>query len=93
MLEGNFMKGLKAEIRASVKVLMPRDLGEAMKLTQLVENQKNLEKGARNSSSGGTYRWITTRLACKGASTGGMKEVPKEKSNRRRKWGAVQEAY
>jgi len=29
VLEGNFMKGLKAEVRAAVKVLMPRDLGEA----------------------------------------------------------------
>ncbi|KAI0519065.1 hypothetical protein KFK09_006505 [Dendrobium nobile] len=81
VLEGNFMKGLKAEVRAAVKVLMPRDLGEAMKLAQLVENQKNLEKGARSSSSsGGTYRWTTTHLSTKGASTGGMKEVPKEKA-------------
>ncbi|XP_020696182.1 uncharacterized protein LOC110109454 [Dendrobium catenatum] len=80
VLEGNFMKGLKTEIRAAVKVLLPRDLGETMKLAQLVENQKNLEKRARNSSSGGTYRWTTTHLASKGASTGGMKEVSKEKA-------------
>ncbi|KAI0497468.1 hypothetical protein KFK09_020696 [Dendrobium nobile] len=80
MLEGNFMKGLKAEVRVAVKVLMPRDLGEAMRLAQLVENQKNLEKGAKNNNSGDTYRWTTTHLASKGAPSRGMKQITKEKA-------------
>ncbi|XP_028548515.1 uncharacterized protein LOC114579020 [Dendrobium catenatum] len=80
ILEMNFMKGLKAEVRASVNVLMPRDLGEAMKLTQLVENQRNLEKGARSSSTGGTYRMKTTHLAPKGPAIGGTREATKEKT-------------
>ncbi|KAI0520439.1 hypothetical protein KFK09_007914 [Dendrobium nobile] len=80
LLEGNFMKGLKAEIRATIKMLMPRDLGEAMKLSQLVEHQKNLEKGARSSSTGGTYRMTTTHLAPKGPATGGNREATKEKT-------------
>ncbi|XP_020693720.1 uncharacterized protein LOC110107714 [Dendrobium catenatum] len=80
VLEGNFMKGMKVEIRAAVKVLMPRDLGEAMKLAQLVENQRNLERGARSSSTGGTYRMPTTHLAPKGSATGGNREATKEKT-------------
>ncbi|PKU67640.1 hypothetical protein MA16_Dca011218 [Dendrobium catenatum] len=79
VLEGNFMKGLKAEIRAAVKVLMPSDLGEAMKLTQLVENQKNLEKGARSSSLGGSYKTTTTLLAPKGPASGNINETSREK--------------
>ncbi|XP_020705860.1 uncharacterized protein LOC110116562 [Dendrobium catenatum] len=67
VLEGNFMKGLKPEIRAAVRVMRPHDLGEAMELAQLVEDQRYLEKGARSSSSGGTYKMTTTFLAPKGA--------------------------
>ncbi|KAI0493558.1 hypothetical protein KFK09_023677 [Dendrobium nobile] len=79
VLEGNFMKGLKAEIRAAVKVLMPSDLEEAMKLAQLVENQNNLEKGARSSSSGGSYKTTTTLLAQKGPASVNNNEITREK--------------
>ncbi|PKU67250.1 1-phosphatidylinositol-3-phosphate 5-kinase [Dendrobium catenatum] len=43
-LEGNFMKGLKLEIRTAVRVLEPRNLGKAMELAQLVEDQKKAER-------------------------------------------------
>ena len=32
MLEGNFMKGLKPKIRAALRLLRPRGLGESMEL-------------------------------------------------------------
>ncbi|KAI0523023.1 hypothetical protein KFK09_005413 [Dendrobium nobile] len=65
-LEENFMKGLKLKIRAAMKVMRPRDLGEAMELTQLVENQRNQVRGTRSKNSGGTYRMTITLLAPKG---------------------------
>ncbi|KAI0502388.1 hypothetical protein KFK09_017337 [Dendrobium nobile] len=77
LLEKIFMKGMKAEIRTAVKVLMPRDLGEAMKLAQLMENPRNLERGARSSSTGVTYRMTTTHLVPKGPATGGSREATK----------------
>ncbi|PKU73032.1 1-phosphatidylinositol-3-phosphate 5-kinase [Dendrobium catenatum] len=38
VLEGNFMKGMKPEIRTAVRVFEPRNLGKAMELAQLVED-------------------------------------------------------
>ncbi|KAI0499722.1 hypothetical protein KFK09_017930 [Dendrobium nobile] len=61
------------------KVLMPSDLEEAMKLAQLVENQNNLEKGARSSSSGGSYKTTTTLLAPKGPASVNNNEITREK--------------
>ncbi|XP_020691238.1 uncharacterized protein LOC110105899 [Dendrobium catenatum] len=78
-LEGNFMKGLKPEIRTTVRVLEPRNLGKAMELAQLVEDQKKFERGTRGNYSGGLYRTTTTFLPAKGAGPGSMKEAPKEK--------------
>ncbi|XP_020704066.2 uncharacterized protein LOC110115235 [Dendrobium catenatum] len=80
VLEGNFMKGLKAEIRAAVWMMRPRDLGEAMELAQLVEDQKHLEKEIRGSNSGGSSRMTTTFLAPKAPATGGLREIPKERT-------------
>lgn len=37
VLEGNFMKRFKLEIRVAVRVMRPRDFEEAMKLAQLMD--------------------------------------------------------
>ncbi|KAI0524824.1 hypothetical protein KFK09_004212 [Dendrobium nobile] len=79
-LEGNFMKGLKPEIRTAVRVLEPRNLGKAMELAQLVEDQKKSERGARGNYSGGSYKMTTAVLPSKGVAPGGQKEAPKEKT-------------
>ncbi|PKU61693.1 1-phosphatidylinositol-3-phosphate 5-kinase [Dendrobium catenatum] len=39
-MEGNFIKGLKPKIRTAVRLLELRNLGKAMELAQLVEDQK-----------------------------------------------------
>ncbi|KAH0433646.1 hypothetical protein IEQ34_026990 [Dendrobium chrysotoxum] len=80
VLEGNFMKGLTPEIRAAVRVMRPRDLGEAMELAQLVEDQRRLEKLVEGSSSRGTYRMATTFLTPKEPTPGTFRETPKEKT-------------
>ena len=36
VLEGNFMKGLKLKIRAALRLLRPRGLGESMELAQMI---------------------------------------------------------
>ncbi|KAI0523142.1 hypothetical protein KFK09_005532 [Dendrobium nobile] len=59
--------------------MMPSDLGEAMKLAQLVKNQKNLEKGVRSSSSRGSYKTTPTLLAPKGPASGNINETTREK--------------
>ncbi|PKU77049.1 putative mitochondrial protein [Dendrobium catenatum] len=79
-LGGNFMKGLKPEIRDAVKVMRPRDLREAMELAQLVENQKTNARSWRNNHSGGPTRTTTTYLAPKGPSPSVPRESGKEKS-------------
>ncbi|XP_028552451.1 uncharacterized protein LOC114580126, partial [Dendrobium catenatum] len=79
-LEGNFMKGLKPEIRTSVRVLEPRNLGKAMELAQLVEDQKRSERGARGNYSGGSHRMTTTFLPSKAAAPVSQKEWPKERT-------------
>ncbi|KAI0510225.1 hypothetical protein KFK09_010826 [Dendrobium nobile] len=78
-LEGNFMKGLKPEIRTAVRVLEPRNLGKAMELAQLVEDQKKSERGARGNNSGGSNRTTTTLPAPKGPTSGNSNETTREK--------------
>ncbi|KAH9680268.1 kinesin-like protein KIN-7O [Citrus sinensis] len=39
VLEGNFMKGLKSEIRAALRLLRPRGLGESMELAQMIADK------------------------------------------------------
>ncbi|KAH9780796.1 putative D-cysteine desulfhydrase 1 [Citrus sinensis] len=43
VLEGNFMKGLKPEIRASLHLIRPRGLGESMELAQMIEDKNTAE--------------------------------------------------
>ncbi|KAI0507934.1 hypothetical protein KFK09_014062 [Dendrobium nobile] len=50
-----------------------------MKFAQLVENQKNLKKGARSSKSGGSYRTTNTLLAPKEPTSGNINETTMEK--------------
>ncbi|KAI0523140.1 hypothetical protein KFK09_005530 [Dendrobium nobile] len=78
-LEGNFMKGLKPEIRTAVRVMEPRNLGKAMELAQLVEDQKKAERGARGNNSGGFNRTTTTLPAPKGPTLGNNNETTREK--------------
>ncbi|KAI0499798.1 hypothetical protein KFK09_018006 [Dendrobium nobile] len=60
--------------------MRPRNLGEAMEIAQLVEDQKQLERGARRRNSGGSYRMTTTFLGPKGPAPGSLKEVLKERA-------------
>lgn len=46
----------------TVSVMGPRDFGEAMELTQLVEDHKHLERGARGINLGRLYMITTTFL-------------------------------
>ena len=39
VLEGNFMKGPKPEIRAALRLLRPRGLGESMELAQRIADK------------------------------------------------------
>ena len=50
VLEGNFMKGLKPEIRASLRLLRPRGLGETMELAQMIEDKNTAEQVNRSNS-------------------------------------------
>ncbi|KAK9188269.1 hypothetical protein WN944_019670 [Citrus x changshan-huyou] len=56
VLEGNFMKGLKPEIRASLRLLRPRGLGESMELAQLVEDKNTVERVNRSNSVNFSYQ-------------------------------------
>ncbi|KAI0510388.1 hypothetical protein KFK09_010989 [Dendrobium nobile] len=80
VLEGNFMKGLKPKVRAAIRVMRHRDLGEFMELAQLLEDQRHLEKGVGGSSSGGSYRMTTTFLAPKEPTPSTLRETSKEKT-------------
>ena len=50
VLKGNFMKGLKSEIQATLRLLRPRRLGETMELAQMIED-KNTAKRINKSNS------------------------------------------
>ncbi|KAI0523267.1 hypothetical protein KFK09_005661 [Dendrobium nobile] len=78
-MEGNFMKGLEPEVRTAVRVLEPRNLGKAMELAQLVEDQKKSKRETRGNYSGGSYRTTTTLLAPKGPALGNINETTREK--------------
>ena len=43
VFEENFMKGLKLEIRVSLRLLRPRGLGESMELAQMIEDKNTVE--------------------------------------------------
>lgn len=43
VLEGNFIKGLKPEIRAVLCLLRSRGLGETMELAQMIEDKNVVE--------------------------------------------------
>lgn len=43
MLESNFLKVLKPNIRAAIRPLRPRGLSETMELAQLVEDKEKVE--------------------------------------------------
>ena len=49
VLEGNFMKGPKPEIRAALRLLRPRGLGESTELAQMIENKNTTERVNRSS--------------------------------------------
>ncbi|CAM8908260.1 unnamed protein product [Rhodiola kirilowii] len=66
-LMGNFMKGLKAQIREGVRVLRPKGLEEAMYLAQLVEDEKAAERSNQRAMP-------SQRIANTGPDTGGARE-------------------
>ena len=67
-LKSNFMKGLKPEIRAAIRPLVPRGIADAMKLAQMVEDEKKIERSNRGGVNtfhraapyGGTSRFLPT---------------------------------
>ena len=56
VLKGNFIKGLKPEIRASLRLLRPRELGKSMELTQMIEDKNTIERVNMSSSIGFSYQ-------------------------------------
>ena len=50
-LKSNFMKGLKPEIRATVRTHGPRGIMDTMKLAQMVEDQKRIEQSGNRGST------------------------------------------
>lgn len=50
MLDINFIKGLKSELRAAMRVARHRDLGESMELAQLIEHKNSLQKSSKGVS-------------------------------------------
>lgn len=53
--EENFMKELKVEIRAMLRLLRPRGLGETMDLAQMIEDKTISERSHRSTSSGSPH--------------------------------------
>ena len=79
-MKSNFMKGLKPEIRATVRTLEPRGIVDTMKLAQMVEDKKRTEQ----SDKGGSTPFYGTDPYSgnsKFPPTEGRKEASKEPSN------------
>ncbi|KAI0498204.1 hypothetical protein KFK09_021445 [Dendrobium nobile] len=74
------MKELKSYIQAPVRVTSHRDLIEAMKLTQVVEDQRHLERWTGGSSPKDSYRMTTTFLSSKEPTSHTLRETSKEKA-------------
>ena len=56
VLEGNFMKALKSEIRAALRLLRPKGLGETMELAQIIEDKNTTKQISKSNSVGFSYR-------------------------------------
>ena len=80
VLEGNFMKGLKLEIRASLHLLRPRGLGESMELAQMIEDKNTIERINRSSSVDFSYRNSTPLIGRKTQTLGFQKEFQSTQS-------------
>uniref|UniRef100_A0A1S8ADV7 Aminoacyl-tRNA ligase n=1 Tax=Citrus limon TaxID=2708 RepID=A0A1S8ADV7_CITLI len=74
VLEGNFMKGLKLEIRASLRLLRPRGLGESMELAQMIEDKNTIERINRSSLVDFSYRNNTPLVGQKTQTLGFQRE-------------------
>ena len=55
VLEGNFMKGLKPKIRAELRLLRPKGLGETMELAQMIEDKNTAKQINKSNSVGFSY--------------------------------------
>ncbi|PKU66612.1 hypothetical protein MA16_Dca022368 [Dendrobium catenatum] len=86
MLEGNFMKGLKPDMRASVLILRVQGLGEAIELAQLVEDKNSLERSGHSSSLGVSYHTTNTFLTPKMQTMPIQKVDPRVRGQRVRRW-------
>ncbi|GJW97748.1 ankyrin repeat-containing protein [Tanacetum coccineum] len=51
VMEGTFIKGLKLDLRSSVRVMQPVSLGQAMKLSIMIEENKTIGGSVSNRSS------------------------------------------
>ena len=56
VLEGNFMKGMKPKIRAALRLLRPRGLGETMELAQMIEDKNTAKQINKSNSVSFSYR-------------------------------------
>ena len=74
VLEGNFMKGLKPEIRASLRLLRPRGLGELMELAQMIEDKNTVERVNRSNSVNFSYQNSTPLVGQKTQTLGFQRE-------------------
>ncbi|PKU68572.1 hypothetical protein MA16_Dca020840 [Dendrobium catenatum] len=60
--------------------MRPRDLGEAMELAQLVEDQRHLERETGGNNSRGMYKMTTTLLISKEPTPDTLRGTSKEKT-------------
>ncbi|KAH9724928.1 Plastid division protein CDP1 [Citrus sinensis] len=75
VLEGNFMKGLKPEIRASLRLLRPRGLGGSMELSQMIEDKNIVEWVNKSNSVDFSYRNSTPLVGQKTQTLGFQREM------------------
>ena len=85
VLEGNFMKGLKPEVRTLLCLLRPRGLGETIELTQMIEDENTTERVNRSNSISFSYRNNTPLV--------GQKTQTFSESSKAHNWEAKKHKY
>lgn len=59
VLESTFIKGLKPEVKAELRVMRPSGLGQIMELAQLIEDRDTVVKGVKQGSGPRASGFVT----------------------------------
>ncbi|XP_024027885.1 uncharacterized protein LOC112093511 [Morus notabilis] len=89
VLEGNFMKGLKPEIRAALRLLRPRGLGETMELAQMIEDKNTTARVNRSNTVGFSYQNSAPPGGQKTQTLGFQRETQKDRDSGVRPGGTI----